>query len=428
MQWSFINPLWIRIFICSVISDWKLCQAIVRHCCSHSHVFFSCLPSRALFKKSEFQRLKKDLCLCWGAGLSKKHFLPFNYSFVYHCGVDVCWGSSADGHKPIRVLCQPSFPYRSCLVYKEKSLWNSIPSDLAPQIASTQPLPSGLSSSPINLRQLGPQVKLLWNRGLSYPSPTKAPLFQVVLGSSFASWWVILSDSSLSIPACTHIHCLTTYMSIYNMPLHTCYTRGTAIHMWNAHTPTSSHGASGASVTTSDAIFCFTDLGTKALALPAKCPPMTSKGSATQNPPWEQSAQTVLTRAPLLPLSAKMSVEMASFHWETTLFLLTAPPVSDSFAIWFSHQPFLTDKAITTPFLKEGPRSPIPSCLTFLCEHAWDFHQCWVVCPVELHALILQFSSTIQPLVHCSLALPEHWLDDPKWPWKMNLSWAVLWA
>lgn len=113
------------------------------------------------------------------------------------------------------------------MVYKEKWLWNSIPSDLAPQIASTQPLPSGLSSSPINLRQLGPQVKLLWNRGLSYPSPTKAPLFQVVLGSSFASWWVILSDSSLSIPACTHIHCLTTYMSIYNMPLHTCYTRGT---------------------------------------------------------------------------------------------------------------------------------------------------------------------------------------------------------
>lgn len=41
---SFINPLWICIFVCSVISDWKLCQAIVRHCSSHSHVFFPCLP------------------------------------------------------------------------------------------------------------------------------------------------------------------------------------------------------------------------------------------------------------------------------------------------------------------------------------------------------------------------------------------------
>lgn len=214
MQWSFINPLWICIFICSVISDWKLCQAIVRHCSSHSHVFFSCLPSRALLKKSEFQRLKKDLCLCWGAGLSKKHFLPFNYSFVYHYGVDVCWGSSADGYKPIRVPCHASFPYKSHLVYKEKSLQNSIPSDLVPQIASTQPLPADLSSGPINLRQLGPQVKQLWNRGLSYLSLTKALLFQVVLESSFCflvgyPFWQFL------VHTCLHTHTLSHHIHVY---------------------------------------------------------------------------------------------------------------------------------------------------------------------------------------------------------------------
>lgn len=90
--------------------------------------------------------------------------------------------------------------------------------------------------------------------------------------------------------------------------LHTQYTH---LHVRNTHTHTSSHGTSGTSVSLRDAISCFRDNGTKALS---HCQPKilhNQQRLSYPESPGEQSAQTVLTRTPLLPLSAKVSVELA---------------------------------------------------------------------------------------------------------------------
>lgn len=78
---------------------------------------------------------------------------------------------------------------------------------------------SGLSSGPISMRQVGPQVGQLWNGDSSHPSPTKAPLFQVSLGSALCFLLgfpcrespapICLHTPASPIPQHTHLH--TTY-------------------------------------------------------------------------------------------------------------------------------------------------------------------------------------------------------------------------
>lgn len=127
-------------------------------------------------------------------------------------------------------------------------------------MASTRSLPAGLS---ISLRQVGPQVKLPWNRGHLIHHQLKAPLFQVSLESAFC---FLVGSPFLTIPCSMWMH-IPTCPFLPHTHLHTMCCCVHAIHSIHPSTrETHTHHLFPWSLCSlGDAISCFRDVGTKAL-------------------------------------------------------------------------------------------------------------------------------------------------------------------
>lgn len=134
--------------------------------------------------------------------------------------MDVCWGSSADGHKPISVACQASFPCGYCLVYKrgpfrKASLLNWLcrwPAFSLCQWSLQWPHQSEAGGTPEEAALEWRFISSIINQGATVSSQP-AVCILLVGGLSFQR------IPCTYLPAHTYMSCPTTHTSAYNMLL-----------------------------------------------------------------------------------------------------------------------------------------------------------------------------------------------------------------
>lgn len=150
--------------------------------------------------------------------------------------MEVFWGSSADGHKPISISCQASFPCGSRLVYERGSSRRASPLNR-------------LCRWPVlSLCQWSLMASSIWGRwdargrssgmGVHLHYQRRHLDFKSAWCLHFVSRCVFLSDNPLLLTACTHpqVPSHYTYIYIQHATGYMLYTYYPSIHMWN--TPT----------------------------------------------------------------------------------------------------------------------------------------------------------------------------------------------